>query len=41
MRVRCIECGNVWDEFGQEPLVTCPKCLREIKALKVENENGE
>jgi len=39
MKIECKKCCHVWDYTGDsEYYITCPRCLRKIKAIKVEEE---
>lgn len=38
MKIKCKGCGYVWDYKGEsEYYVSCPRCRRNIKVLKLEN----
>ena len=40
MKIKCKKCGHVWDYTGDSDYyVTCPRCRRNIKKLKVEEED--
>ncbi|RLI96772.1 MAG: hypothetical protein DRP00_04880 [Candidatus Aenigmatarchaeota archaeon] len=35
-KLRCIKCGHVWISKSRAELVTCPRCMRKIKPVIIE-----